>query len=101
MRATWCANNSCWRRAKKATELMPSAVQALARRNPLNPQSGGRNIYGGIRLAVSDPRIAADGQPSLGRHPRPDLSRRFRFGEPTGTAIDDHERQWRGRGGGG
>ena len=36
-----------------------------------------------LRLwAAHPPRLGAEG---------------FRFGEPTGTAIDDHEWQWRGR----
>src|SRR5262249_46023121 len=35
---------------------------------------------------------------SRGRHTRPDFKPKVqRFGEPTGTAIDGHERQWRGR----
>jgi len=35
---------------------------------------------------------------SLGRHPRPDFEPKVQMlGEPTGTAIDDHERQWWGR----
>jgi hypothetical protein len=31
----------------------------------------------------------------LGGTPAPTLSRRFQLGEPTGTAIDGHERYWR------
>ena len=31
----------------------------------------------------------------LGGTPAPTLTEGFRFGEPTGPAIDDHERQWR------
>ena len=32
---------------------------------------------------------------AFGRHPRPDFEPKVQTGEPTGTAIDDHERQWR------
>jgi hypothetical protein len=44
-------------------------------------------------------RIAADGQSApFGRHPRPDFEPKVSgSGEPTGTAVDDHERRWRGR----
>ena len=34
---------------------------------------------------------------AFGRHPRPDFEPKVQTGEPTGTATDDHERQWRGR----
>src|SRR5262249_31694721 len=43
-------------------------------------------------------RLVAPSRLSPGRHTRPDFEPKVqRFGEPTGTAIDGHERQWRGR----
>src|SRR5262249_36660592 len=87
--------------AKGGVLMQPSFAGWLLKekreRNPLNPQGTVRNIYGENKFAVAAPRIAADGQPSLGRPPRPDLSRRFQVRGANGTAIDDRERQWRGR----
>jgi len=50
-----------------------------------------------ISTPTEGSKLVASHRPQ-GRHTRPDFEPKVsKAGEPTGTAIDGHERQWRGR----